>query len=50
MKKDKSTNETNSKIEKYFHQYTTEQRLKIIANLIIDRILEKGITNDRRDN
>lgn len=35
---------------KFFNQYTTEERLKIIADLIIDRLLEtKNKENGNRD-
>lgn len=33
--------EQNNKIEEYFKKNNTDEKLKIFANLIIDRILEE---------
>ena len=33
--------EQNNKIEEYFKKNNTDEKLRIFANLIIDRILEK---------
>lgn len=41
MKRIRKTRKKDDRIEKYFNQYTVEQRLKIIANLIIDRLMEQ---------
>jgi len=38
IRKDKKKND---RIGQYFNQYTTEQRLKIIADLIINRLIEQ---------
>lgn len=41
MKRIKKNRKKTDKIEKYFTQYTVDQRLKIIADLIINRLIEK---------
>jgi len=40
----------NDKVDKYFTQYNTEQRLKILANLIIDRLIEQENRGDGKLN
>ena len=41
MKRLRKIRKKTDKIEKYFTQYTVDQRLKIIADLIINRLMEK---------
>jgi hypothetical protein len=42
MKRIIKTQKKADRIEKDFNQSTVEERLKIIANLIIDRLMEQG--------
>lgn len=41
MKRIRKIRKKTDKTEKYFTQYTVDQRLKIIADLIINRLMEK---------
>ena len=41
MKRLRKIRKKTDKIEKYFTQYTVDQRLKIITDLIINRLMEK---------
>ncbi len=41
IKRIKKNRKKTDKTEKYFTQYTVDQRLKIIADLIINRLIEK---------
>jgi len=42
--------EQNNKIEEYFKKNNTDEKLRIFANLIIDRILEKQASKNGKLN
>lgn len=42
--------EQNNKIENYFKKNNTDEKLRIFANLIIDRILEKQASKNGKLN
>ncbi len=42
--------EQNNKIEDYFKKNNTDEKLRIFANLIIDRILEKQASKNGKLN